>query len=88
MRYKIWPTLIICGTILVLAPPLSDYLDNYRVSQMLIERKDINRVSFNQAPMSSEYRFGCWALGGAMVLIGTIGGWREDAAGPDNQFVN
>jgi hypothetical protein len=32
--------------------------------------------------MSSEYRFGCWALGAAMIMVGTIGGWREDAGKP------
>jgi hypothetical protein len=26
MRYKIWITLIVCGTLLALAPPISDYL--------------------------------------------------------------
>jgi hypothetical protein len=86
MRYKIWMTLIICGTIIVLAPPLSDYLSNYRISQMLIERKDFNSVSLGILPMSSEYRFGCWALGAAMILVGVIGGWREDGDMPDNHI--
>jgi hypothetical protein len=80
MRYKIWLTLIICGTIIVLAPPLSDYLINYRISEMLIERKDFNSVSFGLSPMSSQYRFGCWALGATMILVGVIGGWREEAS--------
>jgi hypothetical protein len=86
MRYKIWMTLIICGTIIVLAPPMSDYLSNYRISQMLIERKDFNSVSLGMLPMSSEYRFGCWALGAAMILVGILGGWREDAGVPDNHI--
>jgi len=84
MRYKIWMTLIICGTIIVLAPPMSDYLSNYRISQMLIERKDFNSVSLGILPMSSEYRFGCWALGAAMILVGILGGWREDAGVPNH----
>jgi hypothetical protein len=86
MRYKIWLTLIICGTILVLAPPFSDYLANHRISEILIERKDFNSVNLGLAPMSSEYRFGCWALGAAMILVGIIGGWREDAGRPDEQI--
>ncbi len=88
MRYRIWLALIICGTILAFAPPLSDYRLNYRVSQMLIERKDFNSVILGLAPMSSQYRFGYWALGGLMILVGTIGGSREVAAEPDNQFLN
>jgi hypothetical protein len=86
MRYKIWMTLIVCGTIIALAPPLSDYLSNYRISQMLIERKDFNSVSLGILPMSSEYRFGCWALGAAMILVGILGGWREDAGVSDNHI--
>lgn len=88
MRYKIWLTLIICGTIIVLAPPLSDYLLSYRISQTLIERKDFNNFSLGQSAMSTEYRFGCWVLGAAMILVGTIGGWREDSACPDSQFLS
>lgn len=87
MRYKIWITLIVCGTLLVLAPPLSDYLSNYRLSLLLVERKDFNSINFGLAPMSSEYRFGCWALGAAMILVGTIGGWRENGGQPDEDHV-
>ena len=79
MRYKIWIALIICGTFLVITPPLSDYLTNYRISQILVERTDFNSVNFGVSPMSSQYRFGCWALGAAMVLVGVIGGWREES---------
>lgn len=82
MRYKIWLALIICGTIIVLAPPLSDYLANHRISEILIERKDFNSVNFGLSPMSGEYRFGCWALGAAMILVGTIGGWRDNSGHP------
>jgi hypothetical protein len=84
MRYKVWLTLIICGTIIVLGPSLSDYLINRQISELLIQRKDFNSVSLGLAPMSSEYRFGCWALGAAMIFVGTIGGWREDAGSSDN----
>jgi hypothetical protein len=85
MRHKIWVTLIICGTIIVLAPPLSDYLANRGIAEMLIERKDFNTVSLG-LPMSTEYRFGCWALGAAMILVGTIGGWRGDVGRADDQL--
>jgi hypothetical protein len=68
----------------VLASPLSDYLTNLRISQMLIERKDFNSVSFGLSPVSNEYRFGCWAMGAIIILVGIIGGWREDARGPNS----
>jgi hypothetical protein len=84
MRYKIWITLIVCGTLIVFAPTLSIYLANREISQIMIERKDFNSFSLGHAPMSSEYRFGCWVLGAAMILVGTIGGWREDASSSDH----
>ncbi|HVT26724.1 MAG TPA: hypothetical protein VHE81_01790 [Lacipirellulaceae bacterium] len=77
MRYKVWIALIVCGTFLALAPPVSDYLASRQIAQMLVERKDFNSVSLGQPLMSSEYRFGCWALGAAMIGVGTVGGWRE-----------
>jgi hypothetical protein len=58
MRYKFWMTLIICGTIIVLAPPLSDYLTDHRISEVLLEGKDFNSVNFGILPMSQQYRFG------------------------------
>jgi hypothetical protein len=85
MRYKIWITLIVCGTLIALAPPLSDYLFNHQVQRMLIERKDFNSMSFGTPLMSSEYRFGCWALGGAMIAVGTIGGRRESDRRADDE---
>jgi hypothetical protein len=84
MRYKIWITLVVCGTLIVFAPTIFDYLENREISQILIERKDFSNFGLGLAPMSSEYRFGCWALGAAMILVGTGGGWREDAGCPEN----
>jgi hypothetical protein len=77
MRYKIWITLVVCGTLLALAPPVSDYLASYQVAQVMVERKDFSSVSLGQPLMSSEYRFGCWALGAAMIVVGIVGGWRQ-----------
>ncbi len=77
MRYKIWTTLIVCGTLIVLAPPAADYLANHQIMQLLVERKDFTSVNLGLPPMSSEYRFGCWALGAVMIAVGIVGGCRE-----------
>jgi hypothetical protein len=73
MRHEVATTLIICGTLLALAPPVSDYFADHQISQILQERKDFNSVSLGILPMSSEYRFGCWALGAVMIGIGVLG---------------
>jgi hypothetical protein len=49
-----------------------------------MEWKDFTHVDFGIAPVSEQYRFGCWVLGAAMILVGTIGGWREDAGSSDH----
>lgn len=88
MRYKFWMTLIVCGTLVVLTPPASDYLAGYQMSKLLIERKDIMNVNFGLGtlnPMSDNYRFGCWALGAAMIVLGVVGGWRETGLGPGDE---
>jgi hypothetical protein len=50
MRYKIWITLIVCGTLIVLASPVSDYFATYQVSRVMVERKDANNINFFQRP--------------------------------------
>jgi hypothetical protein len=86
MRYHIWMTLVMCGTLIVLAPPISDYLAGYQLQKILSERKDIGNVNFGLGtvgPMSENYRFGCWALGAAMIAVAVVGGSRESDRGPD-----
>jgi hypothetical protein len=70
MRHEVAIALIICGTALALAPPLSDHFQDQQIAQLLLERKDFNSVSLGILPMSSQYRFGCWALGAVMIGVG------------------
>ena len=53
MRHEVATTLIICGTLLALAPPVSDYFADHQISQILQERKDFNSVSLGILPMSA-----------------------------------
>jgi hypothetical protein len=84
MRYKIWMTVIICGTLLVLASPISDYMYGKQLADLLIERKDFNNISLSTERMTGGYRFGCYALGAIMIGVGIIGGWREHGTGPSD----
>ena len=85
MRYKLWITLIVCGTLLVVLPPLSDYMASFQASKILAEQKEFQRINYKIAPMSIEYRFGCLALGAAMIGIGVLCGWRESDRNPVEQ---
>jgi hypothetical protein len=75
MRYEVATTLIICGTLLALAPPVSDYISDQQIAQILVARKDFTSFSMGIPPMSTEYRLGCWALGAVMIGIGVVGSW-------------
>lgn len=75
MRYKIWIALIVCGTLTVLAPPLSDYLADRQISQILVERKDFTNFNFGiRTPGSDVERIPVWLLGP---------GRRDDFGGND-----
>jgi hypothetical protein len=56
MRQQVVSTLIVCGTLLVLAPPLFDYFASHQVAQVLTDSSYKN-VNMGVATMSSEYRF-------------------------------
>lgn len=81
MRYEVVTTLILCGTLLVLAPPISDYLARRQVVEVFVARTEFNNVTLNVEPLSSEYRLGCWILGAAMICIGVFGAMKPDVRG-------
>ena len=68
MRYKIWLALIICGTIIVLAQPLSDYLANHR-SPIHYRAEGFNRREFWLVADVSQYVLGRGSGGMAMILV-------------------
>jgi hypothetical protein len=75
MKSPVAVALIVCGALLVCAPPLSDHMTT---SQMLIAQQTIAASErpmpgINLPTMSTEYRFGCFVLGAAMIIIAVIG---------------
>jgi len=75
MRTEVTIVLVICGTLLVLAPPASDYFATQQAAKLLAAQHDFQSVHFGIQPMSETYRLGCWALGAAMIFVGIVGGW-------------
>ena len=66
MKPGIAIALIVCGTVLVITPALYDYMLLSNVSNVLLSRTDMTSVSSGE-PMSSMYRFVCWAFGAIMI---------------------
>ena len=75
MDRRVAIVLIVMGSLLAAVPPASDYLHERNVTQIMIAEPGPARIQMRR-PMSSEYRFGCWALGAAMIGIGVLGSLR------------
>ena len=71
MKTGIAIALIVCGTFLVVTPAVHDYLLVRSLSGVLLSRTDLLSVNVGE-PMSSAYRFVCWALGAAMIGIAVV----------------
>ena len=64
-------TLIIMDSLLIMTPPVSDYLGQRQVTQLLSELESGNVTL--QGQMTGIYRFGCWAAGILMIGVGVVG---------------
>ena len=71
MKTPIAVTLIIVGGLLILAPPLTDYMARAQIVSTMSETQ-LTSVRLNPPPMSSEYRFGCYLAGCAMIVVAVI----------------
>lgn len=84
MRHELAVTLVVCGTLLALAPPLYDYFAGRAQASAMLEvvkavasQSDAKIQTTVWPQLSSDYRFGCWMLGAMTIAIGVIGGWRR-----------
>lgn len=71
MKPTVAIALIVTGGVIVLVPPLSDYLFLVRVTE-LMKQPGVNGVSVD-LKMGDLYRIGCWFLGAGMVLMAVLG---------------
>jgi hypothetical protein len=74
MRNNVAIALIICGTVLSLAPSASDLLQGWQMAQALSEPASATASRFFPQPLEETYRIGTWILGGTMVGLGIIFG--------------
>ena len=71
--------LIVVGGILILAPIVADYLHEAHRVQLM--EKGASSVTLPE-PLSSEYRFGCWFTGAAMIAVSVYLAIRSDRRVP------
>lgn len=70
MKTPVAITLIIMGTLIVIAPVISDYFFQRNLVE-LMSRPGITSVNLD-GKMTDLYRIGCWGMGGAMILIAIV----------------
>jgi len=85
MKSSVAITLIVVGALLVMLPPVSDYLYTAKVAEAL-SRPGVTSVDLD-GKMGDLYRIGCILLGAFMIvpaIMGSIGSpdRKPDAAAP------
>ena len=84
MRSYVVYVLIVCGTLLALAPIASDIVQAQQLAEFASQRPDFNGPAFFRQPLDENYRLGSWVLGIAMISLGIIRGWRPAAVMGEN----
>lgn len=72
MKPAVSVTLIICGTLLILAPWLFQYLQLRELTELAAALK-WDQLNYDSSRQQEDYAFFCWISGAAMVLLGVFG---------------
>jgi hypothetical protein len=88
MRHYIAPSLIVCGSLLALAPFVSDTLQGWRIADALAGRIADNPFGFFRQPLDETYLLGTWIIGGAMITVGIVRAFARGPATPINNRQN
>ncbi|HEX6985362.1 MAG TPA: hypothetical protein VF170_08290 [Planctomycetaceae bacterium] len=70
MRSDFLMALLVCGTLIVALPPISDQMHNRNVVELL-SRPNTDTV-YLDGRMSSDYRAGCYVLGAGMIFTAVV----------------
>lgn len=68
MKPVVTITLIIVGALLVVTPPIADYMHERNLVRLL-EKPGVNNVNLGEERMGAAYRLGCWSTGAAMIVV-------------------
>ena len=81
MRSDFTMALLICGTLIVALPPISDQMHNQDIKELL-SRSETGSV-YLEGRMSTEYRIACYLLGAGMIAAAVIGTLRAGSRHAD-----
>jgi hypothetical protein len=86
MRHFVTTSLIVCGTLLALAPFVSDTLQGWRIADALAGRVADSPFGFFRQPLDELYLVGAWVIGGAMITVGIVQAVARCTSAPNNDL--
>jgi hypothetical protein len=75
MKPSVAISLIIMGSIVIITPPISDYLLNKELVE-LVSKEGVNRANLDNF-LSGNYRLGCWLAGLIMIVFAVYGSLQK-----------
>jgi len=88
MRHLIALVLIVCGTVLAMAPVASEFVQREQIAEIASRQDQAGPIKFVPQPLEETYRVGGWILGAAMIGLGIIGVWRHANPGLESGDVS
>ena len=73
MRIYVAVVLVVCGTLLAVAPIASDFIQNQQIVGLMSNGGEWTYVS---PPLNENFCVASWLMGGAMIGLGIISGWQ------------
>jgi hypothetical protein len=86
MRSYVVFVLILCGTLLALAPIGSDFVQGRQIAEFVSQDVDLSGKPFFRQPLDENYRLASWVLGIAMISLGIIKGWQPADSAQSNRM--
>ncbi len=71
MKTPLAVVLILMGTLLIMTPPIADYLYQRHLVELMTKLTDYSSISLG-GDMSEPYHFGCWLAGVTMIVVAVV----------------
>ena len=73
MRIYVATVLVLCGTLMAIAPIASDFIQNQQIVDLV---SNGGVWTYVRPPLKDDFCVASWVLGGAMIGLGIIRGWQ------------
>jgi hypothetical protein len=73
MRFYVAVVLVLCGTLMAIAPIASDFIQNQQIAELVSHGAEWTYV---RPPLKDDFCVASWIMGGAMIGLGIIRGWQ------------